>query len=261
MSQHSNIKSNLSPNSAKRFRDFQDRYRSGQWRAEVFRDMILDECIGRKSRPVMLDIGCGSGFDGSRQIQREIAKVAATYIGIEPDPNMEPNDHFTRVQKCTFEECDLESDSVDIAFCVMVLEHIRSPEKFWNKLVEILRPGGVFWGFTMDRRHYFCNLSMLTERIRIKDRLLNMLRGERGRDRYENYETYYRANTPAQILENLDSETTTSFVNFDRVGQLDYYFPKLLIPVAHGVDRIRQILHLPGSLLAVRVEKPDEVGC
>ncbi len=239
-----------------RFRQYQARYKAGQWRAEIFRDMVLDEVAESQYGPVMLDIGCGNGFDDSRDIQQELARQAGTYIGLEPDPNIQASPCFDVFRNCTLENCDLAPESVDIAFSVMVLEHVQDPVAFWKKLLELLKPGGVFWGFTMDRRHFFCLASTLAERFRFKELLLNRLRGRRGVQRYENYPTWYRANSPRQIQRSVQPGAKCEFVNFGRVGQLDFYYPGPLVPVAHGIDRTMEFLGLPGSLLAIRIQKP-----
>ena len=41
------------------------RYRKGEWRSTIFRDMILTEARAQQPFPTFLDIGCGTGFDDS----------------------------------------------------------------------------------------------------------------------------------------------------------------------------------------------------
>ena len=72
------------------YEPFLQRYRDGEWRAKVFRDLILNEIDKLKTAPVILDIGCGSGFDGSEKIQGELAERSEEYIGVEPDEQIEP---------------------------------------------------------------------------------------------------------------------------------------------------------------------------
>lgn len=132
------------------------RYRAGTWRAILFRDIILEE-VGRRGQPTtVLDIGCGTGFDNDHGIQQVIAGSCSRYVGVEPDPNVPTDRIFTHVYHSTFEEAPIRAESVDVAFAVMVLEHIADPVRFIRKLHRVLVAGGVFWGFTMDVRHYFC---------------------------------------------------------------------------------------------------------
>ncbi len=138
----------------------QGRFRCGEWRATVFQDLVLAD-IRRSVSPTVIDIGCGSGFDDSRDLQIALAQSAGRYIGIEPDPGVALSNIFAETHRCLFEEAPLQAESVDVAFCVMVLEHLEHPQAFWDKVHAVLRPGGVFWGFSLDARFYFPRLSRL----------------------------------------------------------------------------------------------------
>jgi SAM-dependent methyltransferase len=234
------------------------RYADGEWRAAIFRDMILSDAqmlSQKKDNLSFLDIGCGGGFDSDPKLQRSIAQAAGKYIGIEPDTDIELSPVFHSVHRCCFEDAPLDPDSVDIAFAVMVLEHSDKPELFWRKVHRVLRRGGVFWGFTVDARHWFVTASLLTERLHIKDLYLNMLLGKRGEERYENYGVFYRSNTPKQIQGMTRVFASTTILNFQRVGQIDDYIPAKLRWLSRTFDRYAIRMGRPGSLMAVRAEK------
>ena len=153
------------------------RYRAGEWRDRIFRDIILADARRQRSKPTILDIGCGDGFDGSVPLQRSIAEAAGCYIGIEPDPEILLGDYFTETHRCLFEQAPLAAGSVDVAYAVMVLEHLPHPQAFWDKLHEVLSDGGVFWGLTVDARHRFAWLSLWSGRLKLKDRYLDLILG------------------------------------------------------------------------------------
>ena len=234
------------------------RYRDGEWRAPIFRDMVLADAEALKQKDgelTLLDIGCGGGFDSDAKLQNSIARVATQYIGIEPDTDIVLGSIFSSTHRCTFENAQIAQESIDMAFAVMVLEHFEKPQIFWNKVHSILKKGGVFWGFTVDARHWFVFFSLLTEKLGIKDWYLNELHGKRGEDRYENYGVYYRSNTPRQIHKFTSDFGSRNFLNFYRVGQMDYYFPKQFRWVGRLFDRMAIRMGLPGSIMAVRIEK------
>lgn len=237
---------------------FLQRYADGEWRAPIFRDMILSDALklAKKRKDLsFLDIGCGGGFDSDPKIQQSIVQAAANYIGIEPDEDIKLSDIFSSVHRCFFDDAPIKSDSIDIAFSVMVLEHLENPEVFWRKIHHILRPGGVFWGFTVEARHWFVWASLLTERLHIKDIYLNMLHGKRGEKRYENYGVFYRSNTPKQIEKMTNAFASRTILNFNKVGEMDYYIPEKLRWVSRTFDRYTIRRGWPGSIIAVRVEK------
>lgn len=236
---------------------FVERYRRGEWRAPVFCDMILAD-MRRLAPPrslTLLDIGCGRGFDDDMPLQAKLAAEAGRYVGVEPDGGIEPNPIFQSLHHCLFEEAPIEPSSIDVAFAVMVLEHLESPDRFWSRLHEALRDGAVFWGFTIDSRHWFSKASSLTGRLGIKDWYLNRLHGKKGEERYENYPVYYRCNTPEQVERSAVGFRSMTFLNFHRVGQLDYYIPGPLRWIGRRLDRVVLDRGLPGSVMAVRVVK------
>jgi len=235
------------------------RYAAGEWRGPIFRDMVLADvhrlAAERPESLSILDIGCGNGFDGELELQQAVARAAGPYIGIEPDPDIALSDVFTTVHRCFFEDAPLDPASIDIAFAVMVLEHIREPQRFWDKLYEVLRPGGVFWGFTVDARHWFVPASWLAGRLHLTDRYLDLLSGGTLDGRYENYEVFYRMNTPATIEGGTRAFTSKTFVNFRRVGQMDPYIPRGFRWLGRGFDRVARGMGWPGAITAVRLVK------
>src|SRR5450755_3841834 len=80
------------------------RYRNGEPRKTVFRDLVRDSVrtFPDKSATV-LDIGCGHGFDGDGDLQRSIADETNLFIGVEPDKEIPAPACFARVHQCRFE--------------------------------------------------------------------------------------------------------------------------------------------------------------
>jgi SAM-dependent methyltransferase len=184
-----------------------------------------------------------------------LARVATRYLGVEPDPEVSPGDHVGELHRCLFEDAPIPAGSVDVAFAVMVLEHLPDPQRFWDKLYTVLASGGVFWGLTLDARHWFCQASLWAERLRVKDAYLSALMGKRGAERYENYPVYYRTNSPRQIARLARRFRACDFINFAREGQLEGYLPRVLHPLARRLDRAAIRGGRPGTLLAVRAVK------
>jgi SAM-dependent methyltransferase len=229
------------------------RYQTGEWRTSVFADMVLDDVRRQGPSCVVVDIGCGGGFDGSRELQEHIAACAGNYIGVEPDVAMKTGPHFSVVHRCLFEAAPIEPASVDVAFAVMVAEHIEHPRAFMAHVAHILRDGGVFWAFTIDLRHWSAWSSLLLEQTGLKNLYLNMLHGKRGEDRYHNYPVQYRLNTPRQVRRYAGDFAPAEFISFSRVGAEDYNLPGMLRPMNHVLDRALAFAGAPGSNLAFRL--------
>lgn len=229
------------------------------WRGpgEFYARLIVDdlESLGAASGPTVLDIGCGGGLLGASIWQQAIATRAGCYIGVEPDTAAEPAPVFARVHPCTFEEAPIEAASVDLAYAAMVLEHVRQPADFFAKLADVVRPGGVFWAFTVDRRHYFSWCSELLGALRLKDRYLDRVRGRRGENlaRYDNFPVYYRCNSPAALSRLAGNEFSLQTWSLHRLGQLDGYVPYRLRRLSRMADRLIIRARLPGSVLVARM--------
>ena len=233
------------------------RYRAGEWRDRIFRDLIRADAAALGRPPTLLDIGCGGGLDGDVPLQRSLAAGAARYIGVEPDPGVTPGAYFDEVHRCPFEAAPLPEGSVDIAFAVMVLEHLEHPQPFWDRLHAVLAEGGLFWALTVDARHLFGRLSLWMGRLGLKDLYLDALYGRRGRGprRYDNYPTFYRSNTPAQVRRLARRFRSCELLSFARIGQWSPYLPRGLRGLADRLDRLELRRGRPGTLLAVRAQK------
>ena len=159
-------------NNEQQWRPYLERYKNGEWRAPLFRDMILadvEKLEEKNGKLSLLDIGCGCGFDSDAMLQHSLSQVAGQYIGVEPDVDIKLKNIFTSTYRCCFEDAPIQYSSIDIAFAVMVLEHFENPHVFWDKVLNVLKKDGVFWGFTVDARHWFVFVSLLTEKLHIKD--------------------------------------------------------------------------------------------
>ncbi len=118
-----------------------------------------------------------------------------------------------------------------------------------------MKPGGVFWGFTMDARHLIVIASLITKYLHIKNRYLNLLHGKRGEGRYENYNVYYKCNTPKQFYRYTQTFHSRTVLNFQKIGEYDYYLPVKMRKIGRYLDRVGIHRGWPGSVLAMRVVK------
>lgn len=240
---------------AERWLPYVNRWKQHEWRTTIFADLILSDVKGYDRELTFLDIGCGRGFDDDPKTQEKLAAKSSWFIGIEPDLNAAVGSGFNEVHRCLLEDAPLENDSVDLAWAVMVLEHLDDPTPFWNKIYDSLREGGVFWAFTVDRRHPFPWLSQTMHKLGVKKAYLEYLNRKGQGGDYEHYPTYYHSNSPRQILPFVKKFRRCDFINFVRVGQLDGYLPTWARPIFRCVDHLAILARRPGVLLAIRCEK------
>lgn len=230
-------------------------YLSGAYRARLMRDLILRDADRLGDHLTFLDIGCGRGFDADPALQESLVQAAGRYVGVEPDNSITPAECISEVHRCILEDAPLPAGSIDIAFSIMVLEHLSNPQAFWTKLHSLLADGGIFWAMTVDSRHWLCTASLWTSRLRIKDRYLSLMLGERGKTRYENYPVYYRCNTPREIKKHARAFSSVTCLNLARVGQCDWVLPAFMRPISHCLESSSIRRGKPGALMLVRAQK------
>jgi hypothetical protein len=235
--------------------EYRRRWDQGAYRAGFFHEMILADARRLGPRPTLLDIGCGSGLDGDAALQQSLAEIGGRYVGIEPEPTIPVGPGFTEIHRCVLEDAPLGPASIDVAFAAFVLEHLRTPAAFWSKLFEALSVGGVFWGFTIDLRHFFGLASILVQASGLKPWYLNRVRGRGSLSEVATYPAYYRANTPQSIRKLVGQFRSARFMNLHQTGQLDAYLPRWLQPAGRLADQAAAALGLPGPMLVVRLEK------
>lgn len=208
-----------------------------EWRTPTFYDIVKWE-IEAHPRPTVLDIGCGLGFDGDVGFQGAIAIQAARFIGVEPDLSVTPPSIFTEVHRSTFEAAPIAPGSVDIAYAVMVMEHVSNPSAFWSRLREVLAPGGVFIAFSVNGAHWFSSVTRLMSATGLKSRYLGLLSGKGGAERYEDYPVYYRSNTSRRVAKLASGFKSVQTFHYGTKGNAADYLPRPLRAVAKRLDRL-----------------------
>lgn len=95
------------------------------------------------SKGVFLDVGCGD-----RHLAPSVEELGCNYIGLDIDTTNFETDKFP-----------LESQSVDVAVSLAVLEHLHDPELFLSEIFRCLKPGGVVYlstpNFQYDWRNFY----------------------------------------------------------------------------------------------------------
>ena len=139
----------------------------------------------------------------------------------------------------------------------MVVEHLPSPQLFWDKLHEVLTDGGVFWALTVDARHLFSRLSLWSGRLRIKNPDPDFALGS---DRAGSSLQELSDLLPVEHAQGYCATRESAFrscecINFSRVGQWSPYLPKRLRRFADEIDRRSIRKGCPGTLLIVRAVK------
>ena len=143
-----------------------------------------------KQDSVVLDIGAGEG----RLNRYDFRGQCKEMIGVDLDPRVEQNPLLDRGIRCVGDQLPLESNSVDLAFSIYVLEHVENAAAFCAEVARVLRPGGEFWALTPNRLHYVSLIADCTPTSFHK-----WINEKRGRDSEDTFPTFYRLNSPREV--------------------------------------------------------------
>lgn len=96
--------------------------------------------LSSKQKIIILDAGCGHKSGISFYPKPDITFFGTDFVLNDLKNNSDIDYGFT----CNLEKIPLKDNSIDIIFCNMVLEHIADPKSFFEKIENILTPGGYF---------------------------------------------------------------------------------------------------------------------
>jgi len=154
--------------------------------AKVVRDHLRND-------HVLLDFGAGRG----KSELFDFRGVARSVIGVDVDEDVRLNPyldecHLMRPGK----SLPLADESVDIAYCSNVLEHIQDPKQTLREICRVLKPGGLFLAKTPNRLHYAILAARCTPFW-----FHRWFNRKRGRNEHDTFPTVYRCNSKRQLLE------------------------------------------------------------
>jgi SAM-dependent methyltransferase len=158
------------------------------WDNKLFRLKIL-EVLHRDA--TVLDLGAGSGYVKEMNFKSEVKEVT----GIDLDPGIAKNPFLhSYVIGSVYDLSVLGNRKFDVVFCNSVIEHIDDPGKFVDEIMNVLKPGGFFFGKTPNKNHYVPVAAGITPLSFHK-----WFNRKRGRPDEHTFATHYRLNTPSTI--------------------------------------------------------------
>jgi hypothetical protein len=198
----------------------------------------------------VLNIGAGRNLSGAlRPLHRKRPRM----VGIDPDASIWENPDLDERHQTTLEAfAPAHREEYDVAMSVFVLEHVADTPRFTEACAQVLPRGGVLYGLTVHKYHYFGLSTWATTRLHVADWLLVRLKGREVVDGYH-FPTEYRMNTTARLTRLLARAgfQSVEFRMFDKPELYAWYLPEVLKPAAPAWTRMVYGLnapHLMGTL-------------
>jgi 2-polyprenyl-3-methyl-5-hydroxy-6-metoxy-1,4-benzoquinol methylase len=181
----------------------------------------------------VLDIGCGHGINPT--LNRLMDKLGSL-DGVDPFPVIEPPAHLANRWTCRLEDIPVLNDTYDMAYSYNVVEHVDDMESFLRKLIDIMKPGGVFWSMSPNARHPFTWVTRLMQILRLK-KIYKKNINQRAND----YPAYYKLSNDINIIHTIEAlNLPVSQIDFYYIPnvQWDFYVPKPLKILPNLIDRL-----------------------
>lgn len=227
----------------------------------TFLHLLRSFCEQCTTPPRVIDIGCGAGISRrGNQSQWEIKSLTSEYWGLEPDPNVEPEEGlFDYFQHALMETADLPENYFHLAYSYAVMEHVADPASFLQAVYRCLRPGGVYLFMTPNARHYFGIISRVVKRIGLDRLVLRIVTGQK--QLHGCYPLEYRFNTRAAIERTAESNgfCSPTIAFLESVGPIGYMRGPLR-PMFHLLAWKRRVWRNPESLSTImcQLRRPVE---
>ncbi|MBN1522738.1 MAG: class I SAM-dependent methyltransferase [Candidatus Aureabacteria bacterium] len=192
---------------------------------------------------VVLDIGCGRGAYAKdkvflRKNLRILRGKVDKVIGIDVDPSARKNQFIDEFRLIENDSWPVEQDSVDLAVCDNVLEHIENPDKFFSEVCRVLKNGGYLCIRTPNRWSYISIAARL-----IPNKYHHKVTSAVQEDRQEEdvFPTFYKCNSIGKLKRIMAKnqfdcvvygyEAEPSYLSFSRIA---YFFGVLHQRLAPG---------------------------
>ncbi|MFH1175235.1 MAG: class I SAM-dependent methyltransferase [bacterium] len=161
----------------------------------------------------ILDIGCGRQAFGA-----EFYKKAKKRVGVDPDQEA-LNDNKLMDEKYCCDERNIPNSigQFDVIIAQWVLEHMENPDKSFEEIERLAKPGGYFIFMTPNIYSPLILFSKICP-IFLKKRF----RGKLGIKEEDTYPTCYRANSAAKINQILIRNNFEK-VELKKAGVLTYF--------------------------------------
>lgn len=120
--------------------------RGGFQRRILFFRTRMQECVRKADR--WLDAGCGSGV-----LSRELGRLGAEVVAVDGSPQMikvakleTDNSHGNIFFKeiAAIEDFGESNEDFDGVLCSSVIEYVDYPDRAFNEIFRIIKPGGIF---------------------------------------------------------------------------------------------------------------------
>ncbi|MFV2065809.1 MAG: class I SAM-dependent methyltransferase [Pirellulales bacterium] len=157
------------------------------WDNKMFREEMLGVVDGHA---LVLDLGAGAGIIPEMRLSGHVGKVC----GVDPDASVLGNPYLDEAIVGRAESIPYPDGHFDLVVANNVLEHLEFPERAFEEIARVLKPGGRCVAKTPNRWHYVPIIASCTPH-----RFHEWINERRGRRASDTFPTHYRVNSRAAV--------------------------------------------------------------
>jgi ubiquinone/menaquinone biosynthesis C-methylase UbiE len=175
-----------------------------RWNQEVYATWLQRHVTETTS---WLDAGCGRRMlpPDFEVLEHELVRKAKLVVGVDLNVNSLQRHKSMNCRLCaSLEGLPFPDGSFDLVTCNMVVEHLPDPSRTFRELGRVLRPGGVLLVHTPNVWNYAICLARVLKRLVPEPILVRMIRWSEERQDADIFPTFYRANSCASIVSQLE---------------------------------------------------------
>lgn len=228
------------------------RYSYHDLRRSSFQEAYAEKLASEPGiRGNVLDIGCGHSINPTLS---KISHLIGNLDGVDPFPVLDPPRLLRNRWTCCLEDIPVLPNTYDLAYSYNVVEHVSNEAAFLSKVIDILKPGGVYWSMSPNAWHPFSISVQILQATRLKDLYRRKL-APKGND----YPAFYRLCSSERVLRAVRTAfipiASADFYYYPNV-QWDTFFPPALKGIPRFLDKAL-LLHAPrnANIFMFRIEK------
>lgn len=209
---------------------------------------VFADCVARnlKKDSIVLDAGCGSGIFFPYSWKQRVRFL----VGCDMSSGLTRNANLTSAVSADLRELPFATESFDLIFSRYVLEHLDSPQRVFDELARVLKPGGKLIVLTPSKYHYVTFVGNLTPHW-----FHEIVGRVRGNSAHDIFPTRFRANTKSQIISLAGAAglSVSEFITTEaRPNYLMWSLPSFLVGVMYErtVNRFNALDRLRSSIIA-----------
>lgn len=161
---------------------------------------LYEEVLNQNVRPdtAWLDLGCGHQVLPAwrKDEEKRLVESSKMIVGMDYDlPSLRKHRCITRRLKGDITNLPFADSSFDLVTANMVVEHLAAPDRQFQEVSRMLKPGGIFIFHTPNALGYPSLLTRLAP-DKLKNKLIYLLDGRREEDIFD---VHYKANSKKKI--------------------------------------------------------------